>query len=395
VSSLRIPSLESKLRIIVTGLIAQYPLGGVTWDYFQYVLGLAQMGHDVYYLEDTGQWPYNPQEGGLGKDCDFNVRYLAAVMSGYGLAERWAYRFPWQSQWFGLSDAKRQEVIGSADLLINVSGTLERPEGYRQVNRLAYIDSDPVFTQVKLARGQLDFRKWIDVHDVQFSFGECLSAEVPETGHHWRPTRQPIVLSEWHPERPFREVFTTVMNWTSYKPVVYGDRSYGQKDLEFLRFQELPRLIAPIALEIAVNTGKTRRTPRDLLAHKGWRVVDPAEVCPDLDSYRNYIESSKAEWSVAKNGYVIGRSGWFSCRSACYLAAGRPVAVQDTGFGSVLPTGEGLLAFSTVDEAVTSIKQIEADYRRHAKAAREIAAEYFDATTVLTHLVEEAMNGRG
>jgi hypothetical protein len=395
VSSLRIPSLESKLRIIVTGLIAQYPLGGVTWDYFQYVLGLAQMGHDVYYLEDTGQWPYNPQEGGLGKDCDFNVRYLAAVMSGYGLAERWAYRFPWQSQWFGLSDAKRQEVIGSADLLINVSGTLERPEDYRQVNRLAYIDSDPVFTQVKLARGQLDFRKWIDVHDVQFSFGECLSAEVPETGHHWRPTRQPIVLSEWHPERPFREVFTTVMNWTSYKPVVYGDRSYGQKDLEFLRFQELPRLIAPIALEIAVNTGKTRRTPRDLLAHKGWRVVDPAEVCPDLDSYRNYIESSKAEWSVAKNGYVIGRSGWFSCRSACYLAAGRPVAVQDTGFGSVLPTGEGLLAFSTVDEAVTSIKQIEADYRRHAKAAREIAAEYFDATTVLTHLVEEAMNGRG
>jgi hypothetical protein len=395
VSSLRIPSLESKLRIIVTGLIAQYPLGGVTWDYFQYVLGLAQMGHDVYYLEDTGQWPYNPQEGGLGKDCDFNVRYLAAVMSGYGLAERWAYRFPWQSQWFGLSDAKRQEVIGSADLLINVSGTLERPEDYRQVNRLAYIDSDPVFTQVKLARGQLDFRKWIDVHDVQFSFGECLSAEVPETGHHWRPTRQPIVLSEWHPERPFREVFTTVMNWTSYKPVVYGDRSYGQKDLEFLRFQELPRLIAPIALEIAVNTGKTRRTPRDLLAHKGWRVVDPAEVCPDLDSYRNYIESSKAEWSVAKNGYVIGRSGWFSCRSACYLAAGRPVAVQDTGFGSVLPTGEGLLAFSTVDEAVTSIKQIEADYRRHAKAAREIAAEYFDATTVLTHLVEEAMSGRG
>ena len=387
--------MTSKLRIVVTGLIAQYPLGGVTWDYFQYVLGLAQLGHDVYYLEDTGQWPYNPQEGGLGKGCDFNVQYLAAVMSRYGLAEQWAYRFPWQSQWFGLADAKRQEVIRSADLLINVSGTLERPEEYRQVNRLAYIDSDPVFTQVKLARGQLDFRKWIDVHDVQFSFGECLSPEVPETGHQWRPTRQPIVLSEWHPERPFREVFTTVMNWTSYKPVVYGDRSYGQKDLEFARFQELPRLIAPTALEIAVNAGKTRRTPRHLLARKGWRVVDPAEVCPDLESYRDYIESSKAEWSVAKNGYVVGRPGWFSCRSACYLAAGRPVAVQDTGFGAVLPTGEGLLAFSTVEEAVTSIKEIEANYERHAKAAREIAAGYFDATRVLTHLVEEAMNGRG
>ena len=279
-------------------------------------------------------------------------------------------------------------------MLINVSGTLERPEEYRQVSRLAYIDSDPVFTQVKLARGQLDFRKWIDVHDVQFSFGECLSAQVPETGHHWRATRQPIVLSEWRRDTPFRDVFTTVMNWTSYKPVVYGNQSYGQKDLEFVRFQELPRLIAPTALEIAVNAGKTRRTPRHLLAHKGWRVVDPTEVCPDLDSYRDYIESSKAEWSVAKNGYVVGRPGWFSCRSACYLAAGRPVAVQDTGFGAVLPLGEGLLAFGTVEEAVASIKDIEANYARHAKAAREIAVEYFDATKVLTALIEESMNGR-
>jgi hypothetical protein len=185
------------------------------------------------------------------------------------------------------------------------------------------------------------------------------------------------------------------MNWTSYKPVVYGNQSYGQKDLEFVRFQELPRLIAPTALEIAVNAGKTRRTPRHLLAHKGWRVADPAEVCPDLDSYRDYIESSKAEWSVAKNGYVVGRPGWFSCRSACYLAAGRPVAVQDTGFGAVLPTGEGLLSFSTVEEAVASIKEIEANYERHARAAREIATEYFDAMTVLTDFVEEAMNGRG
>jgi hypothetical protein len=385
--------VNSKLRIIVSGLIAQYPLGGVTWDYFQYVLGLTRLGHDVYYVEDTGQWPYNPREGGLGKDCDFNVQYLADIMSRYGLTEQWAYRFPWQSQWFGLSDAKRQEVIRSADLLINVSGTLERPEEYRKVSRLAYIDSDPVFTQVKLARGQLDFRKLIDIHDVQFSFGECLSAQVPETGHQWRPTRQPIVLSEWRPEKPFREVFTTVMNWTSYKPVVYGNQTFGQKDLEFMRFRELPSLIAPTVLEIAVNAGKTRGTPRQLLARKGWHVVDPAEVCPDLDSYRRYIESSKAEWSVAKNGYVGGWCGWFSCRSACYLAAGRPVAVQDTGFGAVLPLGEGLLAFRTVEEAVASIKDIEGNYARHAKAARELAAEYFDAAKVLTRLIDEAMNG--
>jgi hypothetical protein len=387
-------TMTGKLRIIVTGLIAQYPLGGVTWDYFQYVLGLAHLGHEVYYLEDTGQWPYNPVEGGLGKDCAFNVEYLAGLMARFGLAERWAYRFPWQSQWFGLADATRREVIESADLLINISGTLERPEEYRQVRRLAYIDSDPVFTQVKLARGQVDFRKLVDLHDVHFSFGECLSPAVPVTGHHWRPTRQPIVLSEWRPAAPYREVFTTIMNWTSYKPIVYGNQSYGQKDVEFMRFRELPSLVAPTVLEIAVNAGKTRRTPRQLLAHRGWQVVDPAEVCPDLDTYRQYIESSKAEWSVAKNGYVVGQAGWFSCRSACYLAAGRPVAVQDTGFSAVLPGGEGLLPFSTVGGAVEAVKSIEANYERHARAARELAVEYFDAAKVLTRLIDEALQAR-
>jgi hypothetical protein len=383
--------MDASLRIIVTGLIAQYPLGGVTWDYFQYVLGLARLGHDVYYLEDTGQWPYNPGEGGVSKGCEFNVEYLARLMSRFGLAEKWAYRFPWQSQWFGLSEAQRLDVIRSADLLINVSGTLERPEDYRQVRRLAYIDSDPVFTQVKLARGQTDFRTLIDIHDVQFSFGEHLSAAVPDTGHYWRPTRQPVVLSEWHPSTPYRNMFTTVMNWTSYNPVVYNNQTYGQKDEEFLRFLELPGLVAPIRFEIAVNQGKTRRTPHALLAYKGWNVADPAVVCPDLDSYRQYIESSKAEWSVAKNGYVVGQPGWFSCRSACYLAAGRPVIVQDTGFGSVLPVGEGLLSFTTLEEAVAAIREVDADYARHAKAARAIAETYFDAALVLTRLVNEAL----
>lgn len=383
--------MTSSLRIIVSGLIAQYPLGGVTWDYFQYVLGLARLGHEVYYLEDTGQWPYNPTEGGVSKGCEFNVEYLGNLMARYGLAEKWAYRFPWQSQWFGLTESQRRDVIRTADLLINVSGTLEHPEEYRQVRRLAYIDSDPVFTQVKLARGQLDFRNLIDLHDVQFSFGEHLTDKVPETGHRWRPTRQPVVLSEWHPTAPYRNVFTTVMNWTSYNPVVYNGQTYGQKDVEFMRFLELPSQVAPLVLEIAVNEGKTRRTPRALLAHKGWRVVDPAVVCPDFDSYRQYIASSKAEWSVAKHGYVAGQAGWFSCRSACYLASGRPVVVQDSGFGAVLPVGAGLLPFTTVAEAVAAVRDVEARYAYHAEAARALAEAYFDADKVLTRLVEEAL----
>jgi len=380
------------LRVIVTGLISQYPLGGVTWDYIQYVLGLARLGHDVYYLEDTGQWPYNPVDGGVAKDCNFNVAYLSEVMARFDLSDKWAYHFPWESQWFGLPDKKRVDIVKSADLLINVSGTLARPDDYRQSSRMAYIDSDPVFTQVKLVRGQKDFCKMIDVHDVHFSFGEAFSEAMPVTGHHWRPTRQPVVLSEWRPAMPHRDIYTTVMNWTSYKDLVYNGKSYGQKDVEFKRFLELPSMVAPTTLEIAVNIGKTRRTPHDLLAYKGWRVVDPEKVCQDLDAYRAYIESSKAEWSVAKNGYVVGQPGWFSCRSACYLAAGRPVVVQDTGFSSVLPVGEGILPFKTIEEAVQAIQEVEANYTQHSKAAREIAEAYFNSDKVLTKLIDEAMN---
>lgn len=384
--------MTSRLRIIVTGLIAQYPLGGVTWDYLQYVLGLARLGHDVFYIEDTGQWPFNPRQGGLGADCAYNVEYLARVMSRFQLDSHWCYRFPWQSQWFGLPDEQRAAVIRSADLLINVSGTLRQPEEYREVRRLAYVDSDPVFTQVKLARGQADFRHSVDLHDVHFSFGERLSAATPETGHRWRPTRQPVVLSEWRAAAPRRDAFTTVMNWTSYKPITYLGRTYGQKDVELERFLELPRLVAPTILELAVNEGKTRRVPRELLIHKGWQLVDPGKRCPDLDSYRAYIESSKAEWSVAKNGYVVGQPGWFSCRSACYLAAGAPVVAQDTGFGAILPIGEGIVPFRTREEAVTAIREVEADYRRHSKAARAIAEDHFDSAKVLTRLIDEALN---
>jgi len=384
--------MSSKMRIIISGLIAQYPLGGVTWDYFQYVLGLARLGHEVYYIEDTGQWPYDPDEGGIAKGCDYNVRYLSEIMKRFDLEDRWAYCFPWESQWFGLSDSKRTEILRSADMLINISGVLQNPWASGEVKRLVFIDSDPVFTQVKLARGQNDFRKMVDAHDVHFSFGEAFSENVPQTGHTWRPTRQPIVLSEWRSSTTPRDAFTTVMNWTSYKPLKYQGQTYGQKDIEFKRFINLPVRVSPTILELAVNEGKTHRTPRELLAYKGWQVVDPAEVCPNFDSYRSYIQTSKAEWSVAKNGYVLGQSGWFSCRSACYLAAGRPVVVQDTGFSSVFPVGEGLLTFATFEEAVAAIHSVQVDYPRHARTAKAIAEEFFDSGTVLTRLIDESFS---
>lgn len=383
---------SSQLRIVVSGLIGQYPLGGVTWDYLQYIVGLARLGHDVYYLEDTGLCPYEPSSGGVVGESASAVDYLAGVMSRFGLGDRWSYHSSFESRWSGMSELRRAEVFGSADLLLNVSSSLQRPAELRHIPVLAYVDTDPVFTQVKLARGQIDFRRLIDLHDVLFSYGECLSDQVPSTGHRWLPLRKPILLSEWRPRRPHRDVFTTVMNWTSFKNIQFRGRSYGQKDVEFMRFLDLPSRVAPTRLEVALGEGKTRKAPRELLARHGWRLADPLKVCPDLDGYRSYIESSKAEWTVAKEGYVVGQSGWFSGRSACYLAAGRPVVVQDTGFASVIPVGHGVLTFRTPEEAVDAIHDVEARYALHAEAAREMAEEYFDSGKVLARLLEGAMS---
>lgn len=412
--------MNSRLRIIVTGLIAQHPtLGGVTWDYLQYALGLARLGHEVYYFEDSGEWPYNLDGGSSGNDWIAqdpapNVGHLASVMSRFGLADKWAYRFPTTERWFGLSGARRRAVLDSADLLVNVSGTLEHPERYRQIGRLAYIDSDPLFTQIKLVGADAEFRRRVDVHDVHFSFGEALSDGVPRTGHRWIPTRHPMVLEEWRPVTPRRDRFTTVMNWTSYEPLAFAGRAYGQKDVEFRRFLSLPSLVAPTKLEIALAKtqhanwetganawpatvrefvrGNAAATPAQVLAHCGWRVADPAEVCHDLDSYRAYLRTSMAEWSVAKHGYVQGRTGWFSCRSSCYLASGRPVVVQNTGFGDVLPVGQGILPFDTIEEAANALREVAGNYEVHCRAATEIAREYFDSQKVLARLTELAMN---
>jgi hypothetical protein len=415
--------MRSSLRIIVTGLITQHPfLGGITWHYLQYVLGLAHLGHDVYYFEDSGEFPYNLDGGGSGtnsiaNNCTYNVGYLAKIMARFGFENKWAYHFPLKSEWFGLSDKQRQTIIHSADLLINVSGTLEHPKNYRHIPHLIYIDTDPVVTQIKIALGRAQFLERVETHDSHLSFGESLAEDVPVNGWRWRPTRQPIVLSEWRPFTPRRESFTTIMNWASNPPLVYSGGTYGQKDIEFRRFLELPSQVAPVAMEVALNRAqylkwqakgealplppgpgelvgdKTNRTPGALVTYAGWRVVDAIKACGDLDSYRHYIESSKAEWSVAKNAYVLGRPGWFSERSACYLAAGRPVVVQDTGFAGVLPVGEGILSFKTVQEAIAAIHEVETNYARHAQAARAIAETYFASDKVLTRLIEEAMSG--
>ncbi len=382
-----------RLRIIVAGLIARYPLGGMAWHYLQYALGLAALGHDVHYIEDSGEWPYDAALRAPAQRADVNVPYLAGLMARHGLADRWAYRVPDLDgpRWFGMSDARRRDVVASADLLIDVSGTVDRPEAYRAVRRLAYVDTDPVFVHIRLARGEPRLVERVGVYDVHFSFGERVAERMPATGHTWLPTRQPVVSALWRSEAPLRPVYTTVMNWSSYASEVHEGRSYGQKSVEFLRFIDLPRRAAPVRLEIAAGPGHRERTPVARLRAHGWRVRDAARLCPDPERYQRYIQRSKGEWSVAKNGYVTGRAGWFSERSACYLAAGRPVIVQDTGFADELRRGAGIVPFATPDEAVEAVREVEVDYARHAAAARAIAEECFRADVVLRSLVERAL----
>ena len=412
--------MNQKLRIIVSGLIAQHRLlGGVAWGVLDWLIGLTRLGHDVYYIEDSGEWPYNLDGGPLGNDwiaydCTPNVDHLNRIMSRFGLSDKWAYRFPIQPQWYGLSDSKRRELLRSADLLINKSGVIEHPELYREIPRLIYIDTDPVFTQIEILQGETDLKRRVDVHDLHFTYGECLPQSLSATGHNWLPLRQPIPLAEWRTSAQPRDAFTTVMNWTSYKPLSYAGENYGQKDLEFKRFLELPGMVPASVLEVALPRLQHKRwqstytdlpasvirllqenpdlKPPELLSKCGWRVIDAIEVGSDLDSYRQYIQSSKAEWSIAKNGYVKGYAGWFSNRSAIYLAAGRPVVVQDTGFEPVLPVGRGILTFRTIEEAAAAINDVEGNYSKHAQAAREIAEEFFDSDKVLNRLIERVFS---
>ncbi|MDB5121552.1 MAG: hypothetical protein JWN56_2770 [Sphingobacteriales bacterium] len=405
------------MRIIVTGLIAQhYTLGGVTWDYLQYLIGLKQLGHEVYYFEDSGEWPYTLDGGTTGNDwvaknCDKNINYLKKVLNRYGLGESWAYFFPIKSKWYGLTDHKRKTIIKTADLLLNVSGALVEPEKYHSIKKLIYIDSDPGFTQIKLKLGEDEFSKRVAAHHVHFSFGETISDAFSNLDYDWKPTRSPILLSEWIPSKTKGNIYSTIMNWTSYKPLHYDGKCYNQKDMEFIKFLKLPTRLKNISFEVALSklqhknwqtfisqsiTGAKNQSnllfnhPTDLLSYYGWQLVNPEEKCNNIDSYRDYILSSKGEWSVSKGGYVVSNSGWFSCRSACYLAAGKPVIVQNTGFDRVLPVGVGILQFSTLEEAIDAVNNVETNYSTHSKRAREIAVEYFNSDKVLQHLLDRA-----
>lgn len=371
------------MKILFAGIIARYPFGGVTWCSLMYMLGLRALGHEVFYIEDTGECIYDPVQNTRSEDPSFGTKYIHDALEPFGFGDRWSF-VNFDGSYHGASRETVQKFCADADLYINLSGGswFWRDE-YRHIPRKVFVDSDPVFTQLAIAKAEGWYVDFFRGFDKLFTFGANIgtpACAVPTSGFDWVKTWQPVVIDEWQTSAPpIDDRFTTVMTW---KIESFTDVD-GNKDKEFVRFIDLPSE-TPHRFELAVNG------PQRLLREHGWATVDAMRVSRTLWEYRDFIQGSKAEFGVAKHAYVANRSGWFSDRTECYLAAGRPAVVQDTGWSAHLPEGPGLLGFSTKEEALDALRRVSLDYAVHARRALEIAREHFDAGRVLSRFLQEA-----
>jgi hypothetical protein len=391
------------LRIIVAGMVAQYPVGGVAWDYLQYIIGFACLGHDVFYHEDTWCWPYHPRDKRMTDDAGYSVRFLKSFFQRYApeLAEHWHYLHLHDAS-YGMPRPAFDAVARTADLFINISGASFFPEALSPHCVKVFVDTDPGYNQIVLSECPAwsenvgRWRSGVLAHDRHFTYGEnigALDCRMPTAGLNWQKTRIPIVLDLWEgiplPISPIG-AWSTVMTWNVFRgELKHGGAEYHDKAAEFDKIIDLPR---QVGLPLRLALGGTE-APTAQLAAQGWAVHDGPAVTLTPQHYQDYIAASRGEVSVAKNVYVALRTAWFSGRSACYLAAARPVVVQDTGFSRVIPTGSGLHAFTNAEQAAEAICAIERDYGHQAQVARELAHAHFDSRRVLTRLIEDALAG--
>ena len=382
-----------RLRIIVLGYLVRGPLGGLAWHHVQYVMGLARLGHDVYFVEDSGDsaWCcYDPSRHVTDADPTYGLRFAGDTFGRVGLAGCWAYYDAHTARWSGPCADRVVGVCADADLLFNLGGVNPLRRWVQAIPARVFVDTDPVFTQIHHLTDPVR-RDLAAQHTAFFSYAENVGrpgCSVPNDGLPWHPTRQPVVLDAWPvTPAPAHGKFTTVMQWDSYAAREYGGRHYGMKSTSFEPYTTLPAVAGTI-FELAVG-GPT--LPAERLLRAGWALRNPLEVTRDPWTYQQYLQSSRAEFSVAKHGYVVTDSGWFSERSAAYLASGRPVLTQETGFSRWLAAPAGLVAFATPDEALAGVEAITTRYADHCRAAREVAAAVFDARRVLPDLIEASL----
>ncbi len=383
----------TKGKIIVFGILFWYPLAGVTFQFLHYLIGLRGLGYDPYYVEDSGRWVYDPQLNDLSAEAAGNIRAVAPVLEAHGFGEKWAFRgnYP-NGKCYGMTESQILELYAEADAFLNVTGAQEIREEHMRCPRRIYVESDPFASQVRVAQGDDKTITALAAHDTHFSFGENLGApdcDVPIERFRWLPTRQPVTLDLWtNPNAAQGITYSTVATWHNKgKNIKYrGDTYYWTKDREFKKFLDLP-LRRPVSLELATGVGDDVQR---VLSEKGWRQLSSVEISKDVNRYRSYIQRSRGEFTVARDQYVRPNTGWFSDRSVCYLAAGRPVITQETGFSKFLPSGKGLFGFRSMEDILAAIDAVESDYEGNCRAAREIAAENFAAEKVIGSLMERA-----
>jgi len=379
--------MPKKGTILVGGMIAADPhQGGATWAVLQYVLGLRQLGHEVYLLEPISTKALRPT--GQGLSSSENANYFTGVVNEFDLVDHSALLIEGTKETWGLSYEKLEKVAGRADVLINISGMLTEESLLKSIPIRVYLDLDPAFNQLWNAVEQVDMRFAGHTHFVTIGLeiGEP-GCSIPTCGLTWLKIVQPIVLEHWQTGRPVRyDAFTTVGNWRGYGSIEHEGVHFRQKAHSLRQFLELPTLTHEnFVLALSIHPRETK----DLvaLAKHGWRLIDPVQVAGSPGAYRDFIQTSKAEFGIAKSGYVASHCGWFSDRSVCYLASGRPVIAQETGFSNYLPTGEGLFAFTNSEDVMNAAEALRADYKKQAAKARSLAEEYFDSAKVLPKLL--------
>jgi hypothetical protein len=378
--------------IVVAGSLAQKPgFGGHAWVFLQYLLGFRRLGWEVLFLDVLGPPAWVDEAGAAcPPERSRGLCYLVEVMERFGLKESFALFDDRGQSLAGQSRGKVLEQVRRSACLLNVMGYLRDDAILGQAPRCVFLDIDPGFGQMWKELGLADV---FAGHDAYVTIGENIGqpdCAIPLCGLHWIATPQPVVLEHWPVRAGIGERWwTSIVSWRgAYGPIEYQGRTYGLRVHEFRRFLGLPRRTGR-RFELALDIHPDETKDLASLQENRWSLVDPREVAGDPWAYQGYIQKSDVEFLVAKNMYVQARSGWLSDRSLCYLASGKPVLAQDTGFGRLYPTGEGLLKYGDVDGAVAGVEQVCSDYPRHAKAARALAEAYFDSDKVLSRLLTQ------
>lgn len=377
--------------IVVSGALANKPHnGGEAWVRMEWVEGLRRFGFDVYFVEQIASDLFRNGSGKpTSREHVDHVAFFRQVTRRFGLEGKNALLDEDGKAIEGLEPRELEAIAGEAALLVNMSGHLSLPSLYDRFHKRAYIDLDPGFTQFWHVSGMDGAR--LAGHHHHFTVGLNLgtrSCQVPTAGIRWHPLPPPVVLEEWPVVDGDPDLLTTVASWRgSFGRVEHEGRTFGLKVHEFRKFIHLPKRV-PQEVEVALDIHPADGHDREALEQHGWRLVSPREVVPDPDTYRRFVQRSGAEFSVAQGIYVETSSGWFSDRTVRYLASGKPVLVQDTGFTGILPADQGILAFRSLEDAVAGAREIASHYESQRRAARQIAEEHFDSDRVLSRFLE-------